>query len=307
MASGSRHNVYFVAESVSGTTPTNPQLSVFRCTKDSLDVSIKYIESKEIRNDREKGDLTPGTQSVEGVLGAELSFGSFDGLISAALCGDWTANVVKSGVGRKSFTFITEQSDFTTLKYDIYRGCEINKISFKENAEGNIEIEFGIVGRTFELASALPTGATILDRTTSSPMNALTGTIKESGASAGIITEADISIENGIEPRFVVGSKFSIVPSIKSRTVSGSVSAYFEDQSLRQKYLNGTDSSLELTIVDPTDSGKKYIITEPRIKYKSAKKDVGSSDDDIIIKLDYQAQPDLTNGYSIKIERVGAA
>lgn len=307
MASGSRHNVYFVAESVSGTTPANPQLSVFRCTKDSLDVSIKYIESKEIRNDREKGDLTPGTQSVEGALGAELSFGSFDELIAAALCGDWVAGVVEAGVLRQSFTFISEQADFATGKYDIYRGCEINKISFKENAEGNIEIEFSVVGRTHALVDALPTGSTILNRTTTSPMNALTGTIEEGGAASGIITEADISLENGIEPRFVVGSKFSIVPSIKSRTISGSVSAYFEDQSLRQKYLNGTDSSLELTIVDPTDPGKKYIITEPRIKYKSAKKDVGSSDDDIIIKLDYQAQPDLTNGYSIKIERVGAA
>jgi hypothetical protein len=307
MASGSRHNVYFVAESTSGVTPANPQLSVFRCTKDSLDVSIKYIESKEIRNDREKGDLTPGVQSIEGALGAELSFGSFDDLIAAALCGDWASHVVESGVLRKSFTFISEQSDFTTGKYDIYRGCEINKISFKENAEGNIEIEFTIVGRTHATVDVLPTGSTVLDRTTTSPMNALTGTIEEGGAASGIITEADISIENGIEPRFVIGSKFSIAPSIKSRTVSGSVSAYFEDQALRQKYLNGTDSSLELTIVDPTDAGKKYIITEPRIKYKSAKKDVGSSDDDIIIKLDYQAQPDLTNGYSIKIERVGAA
>lgn len=306
MASGSRHNVYFVAEAVSGTTPANPQLSVFRCTKDSLDVSIKYIESKEIRNDREKGDLTPGTQSVEGALGAELSFGSFDELIAAALCSDWVAGVVEAGVLRQSFTFISEQADFETGKYDIYRGCEINKISFKENAEGNIEIEFSVVGRTHALVDALPAGCTVLSRTTTAPMNALTGTIEEGGAASGIITEADISLENGIEPRFVVGSKFSIVPSIKSRTVSGSVSAYFEDQSLRQKYLNGTDSSLELTIVDPTDPGKKYIITEPRIKYKSAKKDVGSSDDDIIIKLDYQAQPDLTNGYSIKIERVGA-
>ena len=63
MASGSRHDVYFIAEATSGVTPDSPAFDVFRCTKDSLDIKINYIESAEIRSDREKGDLTPGTRS----------------------------------------------------------------------------------------------------------------------------------------------------------------------------------------------------------------------------------------------------
>ncbi len=305
MASGSRHDVYFIAEATSGVTPDSPAFDVFRCTKDSLDIKINYIESAEIRSDREKGDLTPGTRSVEGTLGAELSFGTFDELIAAAVCGNWATNVVNSGILRKSFTFVSFQDDLTDNKYDIYRGCEISKISLKESAEKIIEIEFDIVGRTHESVSSLPTGSTLNDRTTTSPMNALMGAIKEGGSTVSVITEADMSIDNGIEARFVVGSSFSILPSIKARTVSGSVSAYFEDNTIRNKYLNGTDSALQITAVDPDDDTKTYVFDLTRIKYKTATKDVSGADDDLVIKLDYQAQPNKTTGYSVSVTRTG--
>ncbi len=305
MASGSRHDVYFIEEVTSGVTPATPAFDVFRCTKDSLDIKINYIESSEIRADREKGDLTPGTSSVEGTLGAELSFGTFDSLIAAAFCNDWVTNVCDSGILRKSFTFVSVQDDLTDNKYDIYRGCEISKISLKESAEKILEIEFDIVGRTHESAATLPTGATINARTTTPPMNALMGEIKEGGSAVSVITEADISIDNGIEARFVCGSTFSILPGIKSRSVTGSISAYFENNTIRNKYLQGTDSSLQITAVDPVDNAKKYVFDMTRIKYKSATKDVSGADDDLVIKLDYQAQPNATTGHSISVTRVG--
>lgn len=301
MAEGSRYASYFIAEATSGVTPSNPVLKVFRATKSGLDINITALQSAEIRNDAEVADFRLGTRSVAGTASAELSYGTFDDLIAAGLRGTWTAEVVKGGVKRQSFTFVDFNEDIQDLPYTIYRGCEVNTMTLNVSAANMTTIEFGLVGRTMEQLAALPAGWTIGARTATSPMDGFSGTLSANGDSLDVITEMSLTIENGIEPRFVVGSKFSIKPGSKRRNVTGSMTAYFDNNALRLAYLNELEQNISLAISDGA-AGNTYLITLPRVKITEAPHPV-DGEGDIMQNMNYRALLDNTTASSIKIER----
>jgi hypothetical protein len=301
MAEGSRYASYFVAENTSGVTPSNPTLKVFRATKSGLDINITALQSAEIRNDAEVADFRLGTRHVAGTATAELSYGTFDDLIAAALRGSWATNVVKGGVTRQSFTFVDYNEDIPDLPYTVYRGCEVNSMTINVSAAAITTIEFALVGRTMEQLATLPAGWTISPRTKTSPMDSFSGSLLSNGASLDVITEMSLTVENGIEPRFVVGSKFSFKPGAKRRNVTGSMTAYFEDNNLRLAYLNELEQNIALSISDGA-AGNTYIITMPRVKITEAPNPV-DGEGDIMLNMNYRALLDDTTASSIRIER----
>ncbi|MEG0322888.1 MAG: phage tail tube protein [Raoultibacter sp.] len=305
MAEGSRYSSYYVLENESGTTPANAKFEIFRVTKSGLDINIKTLQSEELRDDAETADFRLGARHVEGSISGEMSFGTFDELIAAACRGSWGEdNILKGGIERKSFTFVDFNADLPAKPYTIYRGCEINSMNIQVSAEAMTTIEFGVVGRSMEIVQTLPAGATLNPRTIASPMDGFSGELREGGTQISVITELGLSIENGIEPRFVVGSKFSIKPGAKRRNVTGSVNVYFDDNTLREKFLNETETSISFDLMDPANPSKKYTFTVPRLKFTEAPHPV-DGEGDIMLNMGYQGLLDPTTGSSIKVERVG--
>ncbi len=302
MSQGARHSVYFVQEQAHGVTPATPNLTVFRATQNTLDIKINTLESAELRSDAETSDFRLGTRSIEGSLSAELTFGTFDDLMAAALRSSWANNVLTAGVKRQSFTFIDHQADLPEGQYTIYRGCEVNTMSLKVSAEGITTVEFGIIGCSMEIADTLPAGAVLKDRTTTAPMDGFSGSLLEGGKPVSVVTEVDLSVENGIEARYVVGSKFSIAPSAKRRTVSGTVNTYFEDNNYRKKFLNEVETNIEFDLIDPTDTKKKYVVKVPRLKFTEAPRTI-DGEGDIMMNLGYRGLLDPTVGASVQIRR----
>lgn len=306
MAQGSRFSSYFVKETSSGVTPSSPAFNIFRATGSSLDINIATLESDEIRDDAETSDFRLGSRSVGGTISAEMSFGTFDELIAAVLRGSWTANTVKGGIERQSFTFVDYQADLPEGKYTIYRGCEINSIALTVSAESMTTVEFGVIGRSMEIAETLPTGSTLKSRTTTSPMDGFQGTLRESGVASAVITELSLNIDNGITPRFVVGSKFSILPGATRRNVTGTVNSYFEDNKLRNKFLNETETNIEFELIDPATPTQKYIFKIPRLKFTEASRPV-DGEGDIMLNLSYQGLWNSADNTSIIVTRVPVA
>jgi hypothetical protein len=301
MAEGSRYASYFAPEASSGVTPSAAAFKVFRATKSGLDISIAALQSEEIRNDAEVADFRLGARHVEGTASAELSYGTFDDLIAAALRGKWVNDVVMGGTERPSFTFIDYNADIQDLPYTVYRGCEINSMSLKISASAMVTVEFGIVGRSMEQLAEKPADWTIGDRTLTSPMDGFSGGLSANGVKNNVITELSIDVNNGIEPRFVVGSKYSIRPGAKRRNVTGSMTAYFEDNSLRLAYLNELPQAIVMTLSDGA-SGNTYEITLPRVKLTEAPRPV-DGEGDIMQNISYRALLDGTAATSIKITR----
>jgi len=303
MAEGSRYSAYFVKEVVSDTTPANAKFSVFRVTKSGIDINVKTLESAEIRDDAETSDFRLGARHVEGTISGEMSFGTFDELLAAVLRGSWKDNVLKGGIERSSFTFVDYNADLPSGQYTLYRGCEVNSVNIKLSAEAMTTIEFAVVGRSMETANSLPAGTSLLERTTTSPMDGFSGSMQEAGAEISVITELGLTVENGIEPRFVVGSKFSIKPGAKRRSVSGTVNVYFEDNTLRDKFLNENETNIEFDLIDPTNPKQKYTISIPRVKFTEAPRPI-DGEGDIMLNMGYRGLLDSVEKTSIMITRV---
>ncbi|UGL62741.1 major tail structural protein [Xanthomonas phage FMYAK-P1] len=313
MANGSRHSMRYVAETVYGQTPATPAFKPIRHTGTTLGLSKESLQSEEIRDDRQIADFRHGARQVGGDINFELSFGSFDDLLEAVTLGTWVADGapggdgdrLKAGTVRRSFTVERFFGDIATADkpYHRFTGVELNTLALAISANAMITGTFGTVGSDMSTAQAAIAGATYAAPTTTSPLDSFTGTLNEAGTPIAVITEIQLNLENGLEARFVVGSKKSILPSIGRSNVSGTITAYFENSLLLDKFINETESSIVFEL--PDGAGNKYVFTLPRIKYNGGQPDV-EGEGPITLSMPFQALLDSTTQSNIIIDKVPA-
>lgn len=83
--------------------------------------------------------------------------------------------------------------------------------------------------------------------TTTSPLDSFTGTLNEAGTPIAVITEIQLNVENGLEARFVVGSRLAH-PAVHRSNCSGTMTAYFENSLLLDKFINETESDISFEL-----------------------------------------------------------
>ena len=144
------------------------------------------------------------------------------------------------------------------------------------------------------IAAVAPTASAIL-----SPFDSFTGEIKEGGGTIAVITSIDFNLQNGLEPVFVVGRNTTprIVPGRSNLT--GTVSAYFENKTMLDKFINETESSIELEL---GATSEKYDFEIPRIKYTGSDNPV-SGEGPIVLNMPFQALYDETEETNLIITR----
>lgn len=312
MANGSRHSMRYVAEASYGVTPTAPAFKPIRHTGTTLALTKEALQSEEIRNDRQIADFRHGAFQTGGDINVELSYGSFDELLEAVLCGTWAADTpvlgtdqLKAGIERRSFTIERHFGDLLTAQKPFHRftGVEFNTLAVSVAANAMITATLGVVGQGFATDTAQIAGATYAAATTTSPLDSFTGSLKEAGSLIAVITEIQLNVENGLESRFVVGSKQSIRPSIGRSNVSGTITAYFEDSTLLDKFVNETESSIEFEL--PDGAGNLLTFKLPRVKYNGGQPDV-EGEGPITLSMPFQALLDSVTGTNLIIERTPA-
>lgn len=298
IASGSRHRLAIIREVTYGTTPATPGFTSLRHTSCSLGLSKDTVESEEIRGDRQITDIRHGNKQVSGNIEGELLHGEFSSLFESALCGTWTSNVLKAGSTRTSFSIERTFQDIT--QYLRYTGCEVNSMSLSLSPNSMVKVSFGFVGKDMSTATSAISGATYSSTSTTNQFDSYNATITEGGSSIALVTEANITLENGIEPQFVVGSSTTLRPAIGRCKVSGSMTVYFEDTAMLAKFTGETESSLSITLTDP--DANTFQIELPRLKYMSGQPDV-SGEGSVTLSMDFTALYDSSDASNIVITR----
>jgi hypothetical protein len=301
IATGSRHDMAYVVESVFGTTPTTPTFTPIRHTGTTIGLSKDAIESEELRQDRQIANYRHGNKSVAGDVNIELSYGTFDDLLEATLAGTWATNVLIAGTTRRSYTVERHHTDIG--KYLRSTGCSFNALSLSVAPNSMVTGSFSVIGKAFSVASTAISGSTYSAETTTAPFDSFTGSITEGGSSIAVVTSIDLSIDNGMEALYVVGSDETLLPSIGKSTVTGSITAYFEDATLIDKFIAETASSLSFVLTD--QAGNSYTVDLPNIKYNSGNPEVGGPGA-ITVTLDFVALYDASTGSQIEITRAAA-
>lgn len=312
MANGSRHGLYYVKETTYGVTPATPAFKPLRHTGTTLGMSKNTTQSEELRSDRQIADSRHGARQIGGDINIEFSYSSFDELLEAVLCGTWETNKpvtgtdrLKAGVVRRSFTIEREFGDMAAADepYHRFTGAELNNFSLSITPDAIVTGSFSVVGKGQSTNSTKITGATYANASTGQVLDSFTGSLKEAGTTVADITEISLSLENGIEPRFVVGSKETIRPAIGRSKLSGQITAYFEDSRLINKFINEVESSIEFEM--PDLAGNKYKFILPRIKFNGGQPDV-SGEGPITLSMPFEALLDSTSATNITIERKAA-
>lgn len=297
-ATGAQAGMSYIVESVYGTTPTpTPVMKSVPFTSLTPEVAKEGFQSGVIRSDRQIQDFRHGFKSTSFAMEVEMMHGTFDDFLSSALMGTWTTNVLKAGVVRTGLSAEVRYTDIG--RYHLYNGLLVNSFSMGVSTDAIVTGSFGMVG-----LDMVASGTSVDPSPDAIPakrsFDSFSGTVLEGGGASAIITSIEFSLENALEPSKVIGQSVAAGFFDGRSNVTGTVSAYFEDDSLLNKFLNETPSSVQFTLTDPDANTLTVLI--PRIIYTGGSAPV-SAEGGIVIALPFQAIYDPTELTNIKITR----
>ena len=265
---GSQSKLSYIVESTYGTTPAG-NFTELPFETHSLEVTKDVVEGNDIRGDRQYSVERHGNKQVGGDIAATLRNGSYDDLLESAMFDTWTSNVLNIGATSKSFTFEDAATDIS--QYRLYTGCIVNTFGLSIAPNQMVNATFGVLGKDGSISGSAKT----LDAPTEAdPFDSYSGTIgiSNSGVATtpiGNVTALDFTVDNQLEPAFVIGSD-SLAQVINNKAmVSGTMTIHYEDDDMVNRFLNETETALEVSVDDPSGSNA-YTFFFPRIKINGA-------------------------------------
>src|SRR5579871_2050667 len=241
-----------------------------------------------------------------GITGANVSAGSvnyFTGAMSITTTGhNQTGAITVSyryySLNRRSFSL--EVGFLDIVQYRLFKGCFFDKLAFDMKNGSIATIKATIMGQD-AADSTSSAAASQTFPSTNSPMDTFTGTVNEGGNPIAYLQSITMNLNLNEEAAEVVGSKLMYDHAGGRIDITGEVKAYFPDRTMLTKFLNETESELDITLAGvPTN--KTINVKLPRIKYTTG--DVGVPNEKLLIQtLKWQALRDSTTGAEMILTR----
>ena len=299
-AQGSRSSLAYIAETAFGTTPTTPTFAYLPFNTHSLDLTKDRVEGNEIQSDRMTRVDRHGNKQAGGSIETDLRKADFDELFESAFFNTFSTNVLKVGTTPKYFTMEDEAADIS--QYRLFTGMAVSNMSVSIAPNQMVTGSFDMVGKTMtQSGSTGSTGGTPTAASSNQPFDSYSGTISDGGSAISIVTSIDFSLANSLAPTFVVGSDAAQSLEYGRAVVEGTITVYYEDETLINKFLNETESSIEVSVDDPTGLNS-YTFLFPRVKYNGASVPV-QNPQSRLITMPFVALYDATEGTNIKLTR----
>ena len=198
-----------------------------------------------------------------------------------------TASATISVAGRKvaigntyrSFTierWLTDRS-----LYQQFRGVRLNQMTISIPASGLVSVTFSVIGQDGTGFSSTSVASTYTAAPQTTPFAAVNGELYEGGAVLGLVTAAELTVNNNMAGPQVVGA--NVTPDLlfgRFADVSGTITILFTNADMHNKFVNETESTLILRLQnkDLLDSTTEFVtLVLPRIKYSGG--DVDDSPD----------------------------
>ncbi len=299
-AQGSRSSLSYIAETSFGTTPSTPTFANLPINSHSLDLTKDRVEGNEIQADRMTRVDRHGNKQAGGSIEVDLRKGDYDELLESAFFNSYATNVLKVGTTPKFFTIEDAANDIAQFR--LFTGMAVSTASFSIAPNQMVTATFDMVGKGMTQAGTTgSTGGTPTASTTNSPFDSYSGTITDGGSGISIVTSIDFSLSNSLAPTFVVGADNAQSLEFGSAVVEGTMTVYYEDETLINKFLNETESSITVSVDDPTGSNA-YTFEFPRVKYNGASVPL-QNPQSRLITLPFVALYDTTENTNLKMTR----
>lgn len=300
---GSRAGLSYVVESTFGTTPGTPALVQLPYTTHSLNLSKERVTGTDIQPDRMLRVDRHGNRTAAGDIVADLRKGDYDPFLESAFFNTFSSNVLKVGTTPKFFSIEDAATDISQFR--LFTGMSVSSLAVSIRPNQMVTGTFSMVGKDMSI-SGTSVDPTKTASSGNAPFDAYSGalSIGDTGgglSAAAIVTGIDFTINNALAPTFVVGSASTPQLEYGMATVEGTITAYFEDASLINRFLNETETALQVVVDDPTGSSD-YTWLFPRVKINGADVPVDNPTSRIIT-LPFVALYDTTEATNIKLTR----
>lgn len=297
-ASGAKHGVFYQAETTIGVAPASPNTIELPVTGCTLKIDKPIIKSGRTRSDRMITDVRPGNMKIPGDILFEFCYGAFDDLLAAALRGAWVTNVLKGGAATPG-TFLIERAFTDIGQYLRFLGCHMSSWGLSIKPEAFVTGKFGVTGMSGSLETAA-FDTTPAAASTNRGFDSFTGSLSEGGTSIAIVSGLDFDLNNGDQALYSLMHSGATGVSSGRSDLTGTMTAYFEDGTLLEKFLDSTESSISVTLTDLDVNS--YTILLPNITYTGG--DVPVNDEGpVILSLPFQAIYDATAATNVQITR----
>lgn len=299
----------YVAESTPGTTPGSPTMLKLR-TPDPLQLNynVEQLTTQESYSHRQMVMQRPGFAVPAGNIPIELSYGAFDDWLESLLGGAWstetagTPEVLK--IGNAINTFTVERGNADNSQYERFLGVIPNSLSLDINPNGIVTGSFGVLGMSIgaTAGSALGSPSNVA---TNEPFDGLgNASLEEGGSSIATVTSLQLNINNNRSGGRLAGSNGADVPVNGQIEVSGTLVARFDSLTLLNKFLNGTESSLQVVLND--EGGSESLTFDfHSVKYTGGQQ--ANNENALDISLPFMALYDSGESTALTVTRSNAA
>ena len=304
-AQGSRSSLSYITEATFGTTPAGNFTNLPFSTH-SLNLTKDRVAGNDIQSDRMQRVDRHGNRQVAGDIVVDLRDGDYDDLLEAAMLSTWDTSPatapdeLKVGTTPKFFSIEDYAADIDQAR--LFTGMTVSTMGVSLAPNQMVATTFGMVGKDMTISA---TEKTQDAASGAAPFDAYSGdlAIGNVGASSSvaIVTGLDFTLTNSFAPTFVIGDDSAPSLEYGRAEVEGTLTAYFEDSALINRFLNETESEIVVSVNDPT-AGNEYSFTFPKVKINSA--DVGvDGPTSRIINMSFVALYDATLGTNLMIQR----
>jgi hypothetical protein len=296
---GSRSSLSYIVESTFGTTPAGNFTNLPFSTH-SLNLTKDRVAGNDIQSDRMPRVDRHGNRQVSGDIVVDLRNADYDAFLESAMLNTWSTNVLKVGTTPKFFSIEDYAADIDQAR--LFAGMSVSTMAISLAPNQMVTTTFGMVGKNMTMSQ---TQKTQTAASGAAPFDAYSGDIaigNVAGSSAvAIVTGLDFTLNNSFAPTFVIGDDSAPSLEYGRAEVEGTMSVYFENDSLINRFLNETESEISVSVNDPTGVNA-YTFLFPRVKINSA--DVGvDGPTSRIIKMSFVSLFDTTQATNLKITR----
>lgn len=294
-----------------GTNSSTTTWKQLRYTGESLNFNIENTSSAEIRPDRVQADLVQTSASGGGDVNVELSYGSFDDFLEAALCGAWTTNELKNGATRRFFTVRKHFQDMTPQQYHLYRGTAVEGFNFTMELGAIVNGAFNLVSFGIDPLTGIMTAGYDGESTTAAPatvpLNAVTNFqdfMIDGVPYSGCISRLSLTLANNIRTIQCLGSLTAKDMRLGRIEITGEAEFYFNDASVYDKFVKGTELDLNFALEDAI--GNRLTFDLPRVKFETGEVVAGGQNTDVMVSTSYRALYSPGDAYVMKLTRSAA-
>lgn len=213
------------------------------------------------------GALSSVSQLTAPASGTNIGGTGFMKCTAGTLTAGVTAYSHVYKVGDTMPSLVIEQGFTDVAQYFLYNGCKIGKLGLSFGGDGELVASIDVMGAKETLATtSFDTTLTtmVFDRFAN-----FQAAILEGGSAIANCTEASIDVEFGLDGNTYciggAGFRSDIAEGIVA--ASGSIKAMFQNAALLTKAMNGTESSLKITL---TNGAHSLEILIPELVYERA-------------------------------------